>query len=273
MRRQRTTRTVTATAHDTAAVMPSPTVTAPKRRPGRPRKHAQATAATTPAAPEDAAPASTEPAEVVVSAKTQQLAAAVTGAFRSFVSESTTFFQTRAEVATPFMRAFLSFKKDTKAPARPNGLGMADFVRRFFDPSVPADRDAYKKHKAFNAANNLARLYRDLHKPKKKAAGPPPETPLRAMARLVAAILPLLPADQVERLWSTIERELHWQGRRLNGLKADVLEGNVTALMNMRPPRGAGGTVPQLRISPSRGALSAAESELPAPARRTGTHG
>lgn len=219
---------------------------APKRRGRRPNAPAADTAA------------DTEP--VKLSAKVVRLVEGVRAPFKAFISTLSAFTLSRAELAPLFGKAFTTFREETE-------LTLADFTR-LLDATVPQDRKGYRDHKAYQTADNLMRLYRQQNRAKvapgdvvKRA------TPMDGMARLIASVLPLIGADQVTKLWETIERELHWTDRQRAALENRVKEANP--LLNVRPPRGAGGAIPQLRIATSRRTEADTEQEE----ARTGTHG
>ena len=202
-------------------------------------------------------PADVETAPVELSAKVKRAIETLRAPFKAFTADLAALTVSRAQLAPAFMKAFETFKTETE-------LGLADFTRQF-DPTVPADRDGYRQHKAYQAADYLRRIVAQSARPQ-RADRPQAATPLDGMARLIASMLPLLSADQVPRLWESVERELHWSDRQVSALQHRV--DAAEALVNVRPPRGQAGQVPQLRIAASR---STSEDDAVAP--RTGTHG
>lgn len=196
--------------------------------------------------------------EPEMTAKTRKLVDAVRAPFRAFSSALADVTATRAELAPAFMRAFEAFKHDTSK-------GLADFVREL-DPSVPVDRDGYRAHRSYQAADYLRRLVANANRPAggNRAQRPTAATPMDGMARLIRSVLPLIGADQITRLWETIGRELHWSERQVLAL-ADRVD-KADPLIDVRPPRGT--TVPQLKVVQHR-AAGAYEPE----SERTGTHG
>lgn len=179
-----------------------------------------------------------------LSAKTRKLIDAVRAPFSSFVTQYAELMSTRADLAPSFMRAFGAF-------AQESGQTFVDFCR-LLDPSIGPTRADYRVHRSYLAADYLRRLAAQQSRPRVAPSTPAtaPATPLDGMARLLAAMLPLISADQVSRLWETVSAELHWTERQITSLQHRV--ENADALVNVRPPRGAGGTVPQLRIAPVR---------------------
>lgn len=226
------------------------------RGPGRPPKSTTA---------ESPAVEPTNPADSL-SAKAKRAIEATRSGFLAFIHTHGTWSAKRAEIVTPFVKAFHLFKEETK-------LGLADFVRQFV-PDVPSASADYKKHSAYNAADHIMRLYREqarakLAKTGESATKPKKVTPVQGMARLLAAMLPLISADQVDKLWDVAKTQLvGWSDGSLKNLRESVEKS--APLMALRPPRGFAGAVPSLRIAAPR--LTDTDEQEEAPAR-TGTHG
>lgn len=236
--------------HPSASVVPPTQKRKATRRRKMPRAAAPAPTATIPTEDEGEEP-------ITLTAKTQKLIEAVRVPFRSFTDAALTFTTSRADLATPFGKAFLAFKTDTT-------LGLADFSRQF-DATVPADTAGYKAHKVYQSADYLMRLYRAQHRPKADPNAVKPASQADAVARLIRTVLPLIGADQMDKLWAVVESELNWSGQRLANLQTRTTE--ATPLLDVRAPRGI--TVPQLRIAAPRHAEPGEDTEL----ARTGTHG
>lgn len=242
------------TAADSTTLAPA----APTRRGRQPKAPAGATPAPSAAATD------TEVAAVALSARTRTLIDKARDGFLGFVKTHSGFLLKREDIVGPFAKAWKAFKEETT-------LTLADFARQF-DPSVPADRDGYRAHSTYRAAENLMALHRQLERAKQAkeagttASGPQRATPLDAVARMLKSVLPLISADQVDRLWETVTKELGWTEQQVTNLKNRTSEAE--ALLAVRPPRGFGGTVPQLRIATVRHTDESAAEEP-----RTGTHG
>lgn len=202
------------------------------------------------------------------SAKTVKLIDGIRADFKAYVAGCIAFLTGRDELKAAFGRAFKAFKEDT-------GLGLAYFVARF-DPSCPLVVRDYKKHKAYIAADYIMREVRKADRAAKAKAegktGAPrvvAATPLDGMARLIKSMLPLVSADQIDKLWELVEKELHWTDRQRESLKNRVEEADP--LFATRSPRGSGGVIPQLRIAVPHGHRAGAGAEEEEP--RTGTNG
>lgn len=212
-------------------------------------------------------PVTSSPSTAVVpadlSAKVRRAIDSIRPPFRAFVAQFSDLTQSRADLAPSFMKAFGHFQFET-------GQSFVDFVR-VLDPTIGPSRADYRQHKAYQAADNLRRLAAAQSRPKSATStgnsSVTPSTPLDGMARLIASILPLISADQVPTLWDAVLREMHWTARQVASLQNRA--SHTDALIAVRPPKGAGGVIPQLRIAPV--ARHDADEEQTAP--RTGTHG
>lgn len=150
--------------------------------------------------------------------RTRHLIDAIKAPFRAFVGEFEALTMSRRELAPKFVKAFEAFKEDT-------GLKLISFVR-LLDDTVPMHRDddetgeGYKNHPSYVAATNLNRLAAEDQTPRKAIpASKRPATPLVALARLVATVLPIVDPDGA--IWDAFLKEIHWteeQGKRLQAL-------------------------------------------------------
>ena len=141
----------------------------------------------------------TPPADVVLSKKTTALLEEVKVGFGAFSSDFNLLTSGRAELAPRFMRAFEAWQKETA------GTFVA-FVR-ILDPALPNGRNDYRNHSSYQAALYLQGLATRGDKPA-VVAGKAPIAPLRALARVLATILPLI--DDKGILWATFLKQLHW---------------------------------------------------------------
>lgn len=148
--------------------------------------------------------------------RTEKLIDGIRAPFRAHVAEFRRMDAKAAELAPPFMRAFAAYQADT------GGASFISFVRTL-DPSVPADRDGYRSNDTYRAADYLRRLVA----PETGEVVEDPNRPAgmsEAFVRLLAAIVALIPGNQVERLWGIIGEELHWSERRVANLRTEVDE-------------------------------------------------
>lgn len=124
--------------------------------------------------------------------------------FLAFVVEHGTMLATRAALAPRFMRAFTAFVTDTEG-------SFVEFCRTV-DPKIPADREGYKAHPSYQAADYLRRLVAQTASPKEqRPASERPVTPLVALARMVATVLPLI--DVNGSIWRAFVKEMNWSER------------------------------------------------------------
>lgn len=218
---------MTHTTRSTRAVMAPP-----PRRPGRPRKTVEPTPE--PSGIEDGADT-----VVPLKARTVRLIDAVRVPFKTHVTMFGHMDEKAADLAPGFMRAFDSWKAETDG-------SFVTFVR-LFDDTIPANRDpdpkdrtnqGYRNHRAYRAADYLRRLAgpRDTEE---RDTGEEREGPLpvsMAFIRLLAAIVALIPGNQVEKLWEIIGSELHWTEGRVTTLRTQVEE--VEPLVEAKADRG-----------------------------------
>ena len=150
-------------------------------------------------------------AELVLSKKTLALVEEVRAGFVGFSTEFNLLTSGRAELAPRFIRAFDAWVKET------SGTFVA-FVR-VLDPALPTGRTDYRNHPSYQAALYLQGLSRAAEKPE-VPANKRPITPLHALARVLATILPLI--DDRGVLWATFLKQLHWSETQVKGLQAMV---------------------------------------------------
>lgn len=165
-----------------------------------------------------------------LSAATKRLVDDIREPFRGFVGEMGALLITRAKLAPKFMRAAVAWQKDT-------GSNFVSFVREL-DPSVPMKQADYRNNAVYNAAIYLKRLVDAENRGagEEKRKGPPPIPPLTGLAMLLAAIRPLVPEDNLPKLWDIIADQLHWsedQRKRLENLVDEA-----APLLAVRAPSG-----------------------------------
>jgi hypothetical protein len=132
--------------------------------------------------------------------------------FKAFVSEFKALSLSRAELAPAFMEAFGHYEKETE--------GSFIAFCRLVDPSIPAERDLYRNDPSYQAATYLRRLVQQTETTKKtgKRKGPKPATPLVALARFVATVLPVV--DPTGAIWAAFVAEMHWSERQAARVQA-----------------------------------------------------
>lgn len=162
-----------------------------------------------------------------ISQRTQKLIDDVRASFSDYASDFGSLVMSRAELAPKFMQAFRAFQKDTEQT-------FVAFVQ-VLDDTVPSDRDGYRKHSTYQAAENL----RSLNAAQSQAAAKPipahrrPATPLVALAKMVATIVPLL--DDTGVIWQAFLKQLHWSEVQVKRLQTLVVaEHSLLALPSQR---------------------------------------
>lgn len=135
---------------------------------------------------------------------------AVTKPFFAFAKAYGDLAVTRAKLAPQFMKACAGWQAETSGT-------FVEFVR-LLDPTVPADREARKAHKVYNAAEYLRRLItrRDVG----GAATKPVRSRLSDLARLIKTLIPIVRDEQA--LWQGISVELGLAPRQITRLRKEV---------------------------------------------------
>lgn len=157
-----------------------------------------------------------------LTARTSQLVGSLRVPFLAFAEGFAHLSTARSEIAPQFMKTFKAWQLETHGT-------LAAFVR-LYDDSVPLDRDGYRSHPTYQSADYLRRLHgRGAREPLPFAKRP--ITPLVALARLVATVMPAV--DPTGTIWSVFVREMRWSDQQAERLKVlSVREGAITL-----PPR------------------------------------
>lgn len=124
----------------------------------------------------------------------------------------------KAQIAEPFMDGFALFNKET-------GRSFVDYVRAI-DPKVPADREGYRNHTTYQAADYLRRSV-TLSNRAGGANGERRVSPTRTnavgrMARLLGTILKHVKESEHDAIWTALSDELALTPRQVTNLKAAV---------------------------------------------------
>lgn len=152
------------------------------------------------------------PAAIVapLSTTTTRLVAAIRDDFGAFVDGFAALTSDRAALAPKFMRAFEAWTKETS-------LSFVAFVR-VLDPKVPTDRDGYRGHASYQAADYLRRRQADAARAKE--ATPADERPVSlntALVYLLATVMPVV--DPTGSIWTAFVREMRWDDAQAQRLK------------------------------------------------------
>lgn len=194
----------------------------------QPRHTVQDTAPTPRPAADDAAE------DTKLTAKVVRALDGIRDTFIAFVKDYTAILVRREDLAPKFMKASNMWIAET-------GGSFVDFVR-VLDSTVPVDRDGYRAHRAYQAADYLRRLVqqgaRTVETPVEKAAriASAPVNTRHAMARLLASFLPFIDPAALDAVWKAAETQLHWTEGQIDGMKE--LVKTEAPLVKVRAPRG-----------------------------------
>lgn len=218
-------------AHTTRRTMAPPPVPVARRKPGRPRAIPAPTDAGTDELIEDIE------AQTPLKARTSRLIENIRAPFKTHVTMFGHMDEKAADLAPDFMKAFRAWEAETEG-------SFVTFVR-LFDDTIPANRDpdpkdrgnqGYKNHRAYRAADYLRRLVPGEEAEREKPDRDAPLPVSEAFVRLLAAIVALIPGNQVEKLWEIIGSELHWSEGKVTTLRTQVEE--VEPLVEAKTDRG-----------------------------------
>lgn len=142
--------------------------------------------------------------------------------FMAFAEGFAALTTARSDLAPTFMKTYRAWVKETRGT-------FAGFVRTF-DPTVPMDRAGYRKHSTYRSADYLRRL-----SGRRKEAPLPldkrPLTPMVALARLIATVMPAV--DPTGVIWNAFLKEMRWSDQQAERLKVMAAKEGAIAL----PPR------------------------------------
>lgn len=168
-----------------------------------------------------------------ISAKTQKMIDGIKRPFVAFVSDYKSLLSSRAELAPRFMKAYGAWQSES-------GGTFVAFVR-VLDPSIPVERNAYRAHVSYQAADYLRRLVarQQAEKEGRKVVNPAevPATPLEALARLVSSVLPLVPNADI--LWKAFVEELHWTDNQVKRVQSLVTHSEALLRPTAAHPKPA----------------------------------
>lgn len=156
--------------------------------------------------------------------KLSQDIAELRGQFHAFTSQWTALDARRSTFAPVFIATFKRWRKET-------GRTFVAFVHEV-DPSVPADKDQYMRHRSFQAALYLRRLVEAPETVTGK--GRKTLSPYRMLVATIRALLLFYPrpADEV---WSAVAKMSHWQDRDLEKLRLAVTKARPLVTLPSAP--------------------------------------
>lgn len=132
--------------------------------------------------------------------------------FTSFSQHFAVTTASRAELAPRFMKTYGVYLTQT-------GGTFVAFVR-LLDPTVPAERDAYRAHKAYQAAEYLRRLVSRREPGTSASSTSRGPSALLNFARVVKSMLPIVRGD--ETIWRALETECGFTARQITRLRSAV---------------------------------------------------
>lgn len=185
---------------------------------------AHSTRRTRQAAPQAATPTASASIAVALSTSTSKLVAGIRDDFGAFVDGFVSLTTDRSTLAPKFMRAFEAWAKETKG-------SFVDFVR-VLDAKVPADRDGYRAHPTYQAADYLRRKQADAGR--ERDTTPEDERPVSlntALVYLLATVMPIV--DPTESIWHAFTKEMRWSPEQAQRLKERAAKVGAVKL----PPR------------------------------------
>lgn len=179
-------------------------------------------------------------------------------------------FRVKAEELAPrFMAAFSDWQKET---------GRERFVEfcRVVDPRIPMQRDSnesgegYRSSHAYQAADNLRRIYNASAEGREQRGGNGRNAPMRTatwrMARFAASLLPLLKKEAIAQFWAAVATELELSPTQVNTLR-NVTETTKPLIEVVARPQA----LKIVHAEPIR--VTEAQPGVVQPDQRTGTHG
>lgn len=137
--------------------------------------------------------------------------------FEGFTEEYAALTIKKGELAEPFMDGAALWARETSR-------SFVDYVRAI-DPTVPGDRDSYRQHKSYQAADYLRRsatlgVSRAGNNAGGRAARPTRTNATGRMARLLATVLKIVKTEDHAAIWQAIADQLAMTPRQITGLKA-----------------------------------------------------
>jgi hypothetical protein len=161
-----------------------------------------------------------------LSARLRALLTRVRRPFMAFAEGFEALTTSRAQLAPEFMRAHATFQQEV-------GGSFVAFVR-LIDPSVPEDREGYRNHRSYQAAEYLRRLVNQAEaiaeRQRRRDAGeaPAPSPQTVALATVIATLLTLAPEADVQ-VWTMLE-EIGLRPRQLSRLRELTSEAETINL-------------------------------------------
>lgn len=179
-----------------------------------------------------------------LTAKTKKAVDLIRKSFTTFVKDFASLAEKREVLAPRFMKAYNSWAEET-------GGSFIDFVR-YLVPDVPAQSRSndkgpgYRDHRAYQAADYLRRRAQELKRKEDLAKQTPQQrqkqiasaaaTPMYAAAKVLAALLAIVPPEEQDKIRAAMHDTLHWSDRQVERVMKLGLE--TQPLVVPRLPRG-----------------------------------
>lgn len=156
---------------------------------------------------------------IVVSRRLASTLETLRADFQGFVGAFGQLAQRKADLAPAFVRAYRQFHHET-------GRTFVAFVKEL-DPTLPAgDKDAYLRHRSYQAALYLKRL---VDAPHTQAKHRKTRGPFDVLASAVRGLLPYL-APREEEYWASLARVSGWRERDVQRLRHRVAQARAIPL-------------------------------------------
>lgn len=155
-----------------------------------------------------------------LSARLRALITRIRRPFMAFSEGYQALTQSRSQLAPEFMRAYGTYMNEV-------GGSFVSFVR-LLDPEVPEDREGYRNHRSYQAAEYLRRLVNQseavAERRRRREAGeaPAPTPQTVALATLIATVLTLAPEAE-DQVWHALNT-LGLRPRQLDRLRGMLEE-------------------------------------------------
>lgn len=158
-----------------------------------------------------------------ITSKTRGLIDGIREDFRAYVDDFTQLTVSRETLAPRFMKAFAAWAQETGGP----------FVAfcRVLEPAIPEDREGYRAHPAYQAADYLRRLTAAQTGGRERDQIPEGERPIpvyRAFAMFLATVLPAI--DPNGTLWGAFVKEMHWSEDQANRIRVTATKAGAISL-------------------------------------------
>jgi hypothetical protein len=169
---------------------------------------------------------------VTVSANLVAMIAGLKAQFGKFTELYTRLTESKAEFAEKFMSGFTLFAQET-------GRTFVDYVRAI-DPTVPQDREGYRSHRSYQAADYLRRSMTVGGGNRGARQKPARTNAVGRLARMIATILAIVRPEDHAAVWQGVADEFGLAGKALSNLKTQAGKVEPLFMLPVRRPVPAG---------------------------------